>query len=139
MVKNLPANAGGTGSSPGPGRSYMPQSNQAHVPQLLSLFSKAQQPQLLSLSATTTEACTPRDRAPQQEKPPQMRSPHTATKSSPRSLQLEKACAQQWRPNTAKNFKNFLKIGKELEHTHEGNPEEENQSKGTEQILKTII
>ena len=28
--------------------------------------------------------------------------PRTATKSSPRSPQLEKACAQQWRPNTAK-------------------------------------
>ena len=27
MVKNLPANAGDTGSIPGPGRSHMPQSN----------------------------------------------------------------------------------------------------------------
>ena len=27
VVKNLPANAGGTGSSPGLGRSHMPQSN----------------------------------------------------------------------------------------------------------------
>ena len=27
VVKNLPANAGGTGSSPGPGRSHMPRSN----------------------------------------------------------------------------------------------------------------
>ena len=27
MVKNLPANAGNTGSSPGPGRSHMPRSN----------------------------------------------------------------------------------------------------------------
>ena len=32
-----------------------------------------------------------------------MGSPHTATKSSPHSLQLEKACVQQWRPSTAKN------------------------------------
>ena len=32
-----------------------------------------------------------------------MRSPHTATKSSPCSLQLEKARAHQQRPNTAKN------------------------------------
>ena len=32
-----------------------------------------------------------------------MRSPCTATKSSPHSLQLEKACAQQRRPNAAKN------------------------------------
>ena len=27
VVKNPPTNAGDTGSSPGPGRSYMPQSN----------------------------------------------------------------------------------------------------------------
>ena len=27
VVKNLPANAGDTGSSPGPGRSHMPWSN----------------------------------------------------------------------------------------------------------------
>ena len=27
VVKNLPVNAGNTGSSPGPGRSHMPQSN----------------------------------------------------------------------------------------------------------------
>ena len=32
-----------------------------------------------------------------------MRSPRTATKSSPRSPQLEKAPAQQRRPNAAKN------------------------------------
>ena len=59
MVKNPPANAGDMGSSPGLGRSHMPQSNQAHVPQLLSL------------RATITEACVPRAHAPQQEKPPQ--------------------------------------------------------------------
>ena len=69
VVKNLPANAGYMGSSPGPGRSHMPRSNEAHAPQLLSLRSRAHEPQLLSLSATTTEARTPRDRAPQQEKP----------------------------------------------------------------------
>ena len=32
-----------------------------------------------------------------------MRSPRTTMRSSPRSPQLEKARAQQWRPNTAKN------------------------------------
>ena len=32
-----------------------------------------------------------------------MRNPRTATKSSPRSPQLEKTCAQQRRPNAAKN------------------------------------
>ena len=47
-VGNPPANAGDMGSSPGPGRSHMPQSNEARVPQLLSLRSRARKPQLLS-------------------------------------------------------------------------------------------
>ena len=39
-----------------------------------------------------------------------MRSPRTATKSSPCESQLEKAHAQQWRPNAAKNkLINFFK------------------------------
>ena len=71
MVKNLPASAGDVGSIPGPGRSHMPQSNEARAPQLLSLHSRAREPQLLSPRATTTEACAPRARAPQQEKPRQ--------------------------------------------------------------------
>ena len=37
VVKNLPANAGDMGSIPGPGRSHMPQSNQIHTQQQLSL------------------------------------------------------------------------------------------------------
>ena len=41
------------------------------APQQLSLHSRACEPQLLSLQATTTEARAPRARAPQQEKPPQ--------------------------------------------------------------------
>ena len=71
VVKNPPANVGDTGSSPGPGRSHMPWSNKAHVPQLLILCSRAREPQLLNLHATTTEARSPRARAPQQEEPPQ--------------------------------------------------------------------
>ena len=51
---------GDMGSSPGLGRSHMTQSNWAHVPQLLSLRSRAREPQLLSPRATTTEACAPR-------------------------------------------------------------------------------
>ena len=35
VVKNPPASAGDTGSSPGPGGSHMPPSNEACVPQLL--------------------------------------------------------------------------------------------------------
>ena len=60
MVRNLPANAGDIGSSPGPGRSHMPRSNKARAPQLPSLRSRARQPQLLSPHATTTEAHVPR-------------------------------------------------------------------------------
>ena len=44
----------------------------------------------------------PRARALQQEKPPQWEA-HTPQQSSPCSPQLEKACAQQRRPNAAKN------------------------------------
>ena len=39
--------------------------------QLLSLRSRACEPQLLSPCTTTTEACAPRAHTPQQEKPPQ--------------------------------------------------------------------
>ena len=47
VVKNPPANAGDTGSSPGLGRSHMLRSNKARAPQLLSLHSRAREPQLL--------------------------------------------------------------------------------------------
>ena len=82
VVKNPPANAGDTGSSPGLGRSHVPRSNQVSVPQLPSLRSRAREPQLLSLHATTTEARMPRAHAPQREATT-MRSLHTAMKSSP--------------------------------------------------------
>ena len=68
-VKNPPTSAGDTGSSPSPGRSHRPRINEDRAPQLLSLCSRAHEPQLLSPRATTTEAHAPRTRAPQQEKP----------------------------------------------------------------------
>ena len=83
VVENLPANAGDTGSSPGLGRSNMPQSNYAREPQSLSL-------RVWSLCSTTKE-------------PSIVRGLHTAMKSGPRSLQLEKAHSQKRRPNTAKS------------------------------------
>ena len=86
VVKNPPANAGDTGSIPGPGRSHIPGSK-ARAPQLLSLHSRAHEPQLLSPCAATREATAT----------------CTATKSSPRSPQLEKAHVQQQRPNADKN------------------------------------
>ena len=82
MVENPPANAGDTGSSPGLGRSPMPQNNWAREPQLLSLH-------VWSLCSTIREAAI-------------VRGPRTVMKSGPSSLQLEKALAQKRRPNTAK-------------------------------------
>ena len=78
------------GSSPGQGRSHMPQSNKARAPQLLSLHSRAREPQLLRPARLEPMLCN-------------KRSPRTTMKSSPCSPQLEKAHTQQRRPNAAKN------------------------------------
>ena len=83
VVESLPANAGDTGLSPGPGRSHMPQSSWAREPQLLSL-------RIWSPCSATRQAAI-------------VRGPRTVMKSGPRSPQLEKALAQKRRPNTAKN------------------------------------
>ena len=83
VVENPPANAGDTGSSPGLGRSHMPQGDWAHEPQLLSL-------RIWSLCSATREATM-------------VRGPRTAMKSGPHLPQLEKALTQKRRPNTAKN------------------------------------
>ena len=83
VVRNPPANAGDTGSCPGPGRPHMPRSNWAREPQLLSL-------RIWSLCSATREVAT-------------VRGLRTAMKSSPRSPQLEKALTQKRRPNTAKS------------------------------------
>ena len=91
VVENPPVNAGDTGPSPGLGRSHMPQSGEAHEPQLLSL-------RVWSLCSATREAAI-------------VRGPRTAMKSSPRLPQLEKALAQKRRPNTA------IKKKKQ-QHTH---------------------
>ena len=89
-VENLPANAGDTGSSPGLGRSHMPQSGWAHEPQLLSL-------RVWSLSSATGEAAI-------------VRGPRTVMKSGPHLPQFEKAHAQKRRPNTAKKKKILNKL-----------------------------
>ena len=47
VVKNPPAKAGNIDLTPGLGRSPLPQCNWAHMPQLLSLFSRTREPQLL--------------------------------------------------------------------------------------------
>ena len=59
VVESLPANAGDTGSSPGLGGSHIPRSNWARAPQLLSLRSRAHEPQLLSPCITATKAREP--------------------------------------------------------------------------------
>ena len=64
VVRNPPAHTGDMGLIPDLGRSHMLQSNEAHVPQLFSLCSRAQELQLL-------KPTRPRARTPQQEKPPQ--------------------------------------------------------------------
>ena len=56
----------------------------------------------LSLRAATTAARTPRARALRREATA-VRSLRTTAKSSPHSTQPEKTCAQQRRPNAAKN------------------------------------
>ena len=60
VVKNPPANAGDMGLSPGPGRSHMPWNNEARVPQLLSLGSRACVPQLLKPTRLDPELCNKR-------------------------------------------------------------------------------
>ena len=78
----------------------------ADVPQLLMpASSRAWEPQLLSPCAATTEAHVPKARAPQQENSMQWEAHGLQQKSSPLSPQPEKACVQQWRPNTAKKKK----------------------------------
>ena len=74
MVKNPPAKAEDMGLIPDLGRSHMMQSKQAHVPQLLSLCSRAREPQLLRpwrpRARPTGEAAT-------------VASPYTATRGQP--------------------------------------------------------
>ena len=71
VVKNLPANAGDSGSIPTLGRSHLLRRNKACAPQLLSLCSRACEPERLSPQVTTTEAHVPGACALQREKPPQ--------------------------------------------------------------------
>ena len=65
MVKNLPCNAGENGSTPGSGRSHMPRSSSACVPQLLSPHVTTAEAMCLEPVPKTREAprtgslCTP--------------------------------------------------------------------------------
>ena len=100
VVKSPPANAGDTGLIPGLGRSQMQWSNQAHVPQLLSLCSGAREPQLLSpqlLKFSCPRACALKPAAPLQR---EAQAPQS--ESSPCLLQLEETRVQRRRPRAAK-------------------------------------
>ena len=88
VVGSLPDNAGDTGSSPGLGRSHMPQSNWAREPQLLSLH-------VWSLCSAAGEAVV-------------VRGLRTAMRSGPRVPQLERALKERRGPNTAINKINKL-------------------------------
>ena len=67
MAKNLPANAKDMGLIPDPGRFYILRSNQAHVPQLLRLCSRAQVPELTSLCTELLTPMCPRARLDSKE------------------------------------------------------------------------
>ena len=87
VVENLPANAGDRGSSPGPEKSHMPQSNKACAPQLLSLRPRAHEPQLLS--PRTLEPMLHNKRSHCNEKPAhhnEEEPPLAATRESPRTV-----------------------------------------------------
>ena len=81
-----PADAGDMGLIPGPGRSHVPQSNEAGAPQLLSPHSRAHRPQLPSLCADS----------------PCSETRETTAVRSTRSA-LQKAQEKQQRPSAFKN------------------------------------
>ena len=89
--------AGMPSSIPGPGRSYLPQSNWA-LPLEPLLNSWAHAPQLLKPACSG--ACVPK-----QEKSLQREARAPQLESSPRSPQPEKALGQQRRPSAARKTK----------------------------------
>ena len=101
-VENPPSNAGDMDLILGPGWSHMPQSKWAHLPQLLSLSSRAHEWQLMSPHVAATEAWVPRACTLPASITTTMRSLHSAMKSSPCSPQLKKVCTQLQRSSAAK-------------------------------------
>ena len=59
LVESPPANAEGTGSIPEPGRFLHAAKQLSSRATVLSVCSRARDPQLLSLRAAAAEACTP--------------------------------------------------------------------------------
>ena len=95
----------------------MPQSNKARAPQLLSLCSRAREPQLLSQHATTTEARAPKAHAPrahalQQEKPLQWEARAPQWRVAPARRNWRKPVRSNkdpMQPKTNKNKNKFIK------------------------------
>ena len=90
VVKNS-ASAVDKGSIPGPRRSHMLWSNEAHIPKLLSLRSRAWEP---TTESTCCNCWSLRPRAcalPQQEKPSQWGACSPPLESNPRFPELEKS------------------------------------------------
>ena len=81
--RNPPANAGDTGSICDRRRFHMPSSNGTHVPQPLSLHSRACKLHILSLRAVTTEAYMPQSLCSSIGETTSMRSPWTSMKRKP--------------------------------------------------------
>ena len=78
-----PANAGNTGSIRGLQRSHMPRSDKAHLPELLSLCSRARELQPLSPCAKTTGYHTRRSLCDTEGEASPTRSPHATARRSP--------------------------------------------------------
>ena len=95
MVENPLADAEDTGSIPDPGRSHMSWSDWACVPQLLSLYSRAQELQLW-------KPMPPRARGQEQEKPLQWTACALQLESSQHLPQLEKSPHSN-EPSTTQN------------------------------------
>ena len=95
VVENPPASAEQS-SLPGLGRFHLPKGQ-------LSPWATTTEPVLWSPQATHTEAYTPYSPCSTTREAPAMRSLCTPMKTSPCSLQLEKACMQQQRPRAARN------------------------------------
>ena len=102
VVKNLPANAGDTGSIPGPERSHMLCNNQDHAPQLLSLCFRARESKLLSPRTATTEACALEPVLCSERSHCNEKTSHFSEEEPPLNTDMEKPVHQQ-RPSTAKN------------------------------------
>lgn len=93
--KSLPADAGDTGPTPGPGRFHVQGSNQAQAPQLLSLCFGIREPQLLQPLHLEPTLCSKKSHHKE-------KAVHHNEEQHP-SPPLEKTHPRQQRPSTTIN------------------------------------